>query len=119
MKKIVLSIIFMFVSISGIFANNINIVDSIKYNINFNTEQLARTLQMTDEQKDRFDYLNEYFEYKNEKNNLEENENIRKIKFKHLIDSFVKSSKYILNDEQWHKYVMLLNLTLKNRNINF
>ena len=60
MKKIVLSIIFMFVSISGIFANNINIVDSIKYNINFNTEQLARTLQMTDEQKDRFDYLNEY-----------------------------------------------------------
>lgn len=109
----------MFASISVVFANNVNVADSIKYNINFNIEKLAKTLQMTDEQKNRFDYLYEYFENKNEKDNLEKDENIRKTKFKRLIDSCVKSSKYILTDEQWHKYVMLLNLTLNNRNINF
>ena len=118
MKKIILVIAFMFGVNAYVNAENEAINNVEAYNINANINSLVRYLDLSNDQVESVENVQKVFEenlrYASSVNN---NECRRKL-VNNSIDFSLRNMSYILNKEQYKKYVTALNVTMNNRNID-
>ena len=121
MKKMILTIVAMLSittmnagnkSAENVDNNNINV-----YDMSVNMRRLAITLGLTDNQMEAVESIHETFNAEMLfAANLSEEE--RKAMVEKAVSKDVKFMRYILDDKQYRKYLMLLNITLNNRGLN-
>ena len=92
-------------------------VDNVEaYELNINMNKLSAALNLADDQKEAVADIHHTFaselmfaaQYSN---------NDRKVLLARAIDNDVKWMRYVLNDKQMRKYLMLLNVTMNNRGL--
>lgn len=87
------------------------------YDMNINMNKLSYALNLADDQKEVVENIHHTFaaemsfaaQYGNEE---------RDALVRRAIDNDVKWMRYVLNDEQMRKYLILLNTTINNRGLN-
>ena len=121
MKKYFIMLAMLFAMNVSVFAedNNSSEIEIVKrYDIQVNTKKLGECLNLTTDQYDAVGTI------VNELSNdllfaaVECSNSSRDMVTKNAIDKNIKNMSYILNQEQYRKYLMVLNATVRNRNIN-
>jgi len=118
MKKIVFMMVAM-MSVTLAFAENenaSNTLDTEAYNMNVNMRKLAVTLGMTFDQMEAVEDI-----HRNFCNEMLLAAHAEKGQREELVEKAVKKDErymgYVLNKEQYRKYLILLNATLRNRGL--
>ena len=119
MKKIVLTIVAMFsmtlAMAEGENANNVNSANA--YNMDVNITSLSRYLQLSEDQKgfvnDVHNTFSKEMEFAGAADKSERADRVRTAVTRDLM-----LMKAILNDEQYRKYVRVLNVTMVNRGMD-
>ena len=98
---------------------NVNVAsaDAEKYEFNVNVRSLSNALRLDNDTKESVSYIFDYFTNDMAKAGAatgEERENL----YKKAIRRNLSSMHTVLNDKQYHEYVLLLNTTLNNRGLN-
>ena len=109
------------VSVSSMYAedNNATEIERIeRYNVKVNTKKLANYLQLSSDQMDSVETITDEFSNDLMFAAVECNSTNRAIVTKNAISKNIKYMSYILNQEQYHKYLTLLNATIRNRKID-
>ena len=120
MKKYFLMLVMLFTMSVYSFAedNNATEIERIeRYDVKVNTKKLANYLQLSSDQMDAVESVTNEFTNDMMFAAVQDGETSRKAVTKNLIDKNVKYMSYILNKSQMHKYLMVLNATINNRNI--
>jgi hypothetical protein len=99
--------------------NNATEIEKIeKYDIKVNTKRLGEYLQLSSDQYDAVETVIDEFSADLMFAAVECSDTNRSKVTKNAVDKNVKFMSYILNDDQYHKYLRVLNVTLTNRNIS-
>ena len=119
MKKIVFAIALMMASTLGAFAedNSENKVES--YTLNINNRSLSRTLSLSLDQEEICSDVIKQFENDMLFAASNSSNESRKAVTKNAVDKNLRYMKMFLSENQYKKYVMLLNATLANRGLIF
>ena len=118
MKKVILMLVMMFTMSVYSFAeeNNATEIERIeKYDIKVNTKKLANYLELSNDQYEAVDAVINEFSSDMMFAALEHNKAITK----NALDKNTKYMSYILNKEQYGKYLKVLNATINNRKIDY
>jgi len=120
MKKLILSVAMLLATSFTAMAddnnsNEINMVEA--YDINININSLARYLDLSKDQIESIETVHKAFSEGMKMAAVMDGES-RKNMTKNAIDYDLKHMNYILTDEQYKKYVKILNITLNNRGVN-
>ena len=118
MKKVFLMLVMMFTMSVYSFAedNNATEIERVdKYDIKVNTKRLAQYLQLSTDQYEAVDAVINEFSSDMMFAALEHNKAITK----NALDKNTKYMSYILNKEQYGKYLKVLNATINNRKIDY
>ena len=121
MKKYFLMLVMLFTMSVYSFAedNNATEIERIeRYNIKVNAKKLADYLQLTTDQLDAVENVTDVFSSDMMFAAVECNNSNRGAVTKNAIDKNIRFMSYILNKEQYRKYLTVLNATLNNRGIN-
>jgi hypothetical protein len=121
MKKYFIMLVMLFTMSANLFAedNNATEIERIeRYDVKVNTKKLANYLQLSRDQFDAVETVTNEFTTDLMFAAVQDGEATRNAVTKNLIDKNVKYMSYILNKSQMHKYLMVLNATISNRNIN-
>ena len=97
--------------------NAANVENMEAYELNINMNKLSKALNLADDQKEAVAEIHHTFaselmfaaQY---------GKNERKAYVDRAIDNDVKWMRYVLNEDQMHTYLMLLNTTVNNRGLN-
>ena len=116
MKKIILFIAFFFTMNVSAMAENEAINNVEAYNINTNINSLVKYLNLSSDQIESVESVQKIFE-ENMRCASHMNGQSRINMINNTIEFGTKNMNYILNKEQYKKYIMALNVTLNNRNI--
>ena len=119
MKKMILTMVAM-LSMTMAFAEGENAasVNNVEaYDMSVNMNKLSEALALTADQKEAVSEIHHTFsaemlfaaQYNNEE---------RKVRVNDAIEKDVKWMRYVLNDKQMRKYLVLLNTTINNRGLN-
>ena len=115
MKKIVLTLVAL-MSMTTIFAENEGMNTTEAYNMTVNMKNLARTLNLSKDQVESVAEVHKTFSsemvFAAQYGKEERTKMVDK-----AINKDLAYMNYILNKDQYHKYVMLLNVTLANRGL--
>lgn len=115
MKKIVLTLIAL-MSMTTIFAENEGMNTTEAYNMTVNMKNLARTLNLSKDQVESVAEVHKTFSsemmFAAQYGKEERTKMVEK-----AINKDLAYMNYILNKDQYRKYVMLLNMTLINRGL--
>ena len=119
MKKIVLMVVAMLsMTVSYAENENANNVKGVEaYDMSVNMRKLAVALDMDFDQMEAVEDIHHTFSAEMlfaAQMNKDEREDM----VKHAVTKDVKFMRYILNDKQYRKYLLLLNTTLNNRGLN-
>ena len=119
MKKLILSVALLLatsltVSAEGENSNSINMVEA--YDIEINVNSLARFLELSVDQRTPVEDVQKVFTESLRCAAVMGNDSRNRM-VKNAIDYDLNHMRYILNDEQYKKYVRILNVTLTNRGI--
>ena len=87
------------------------------YDLNINMNKLSKALDLADDQKEAVAEIHHTFASEL-KFAAEYGKNDRKTYVNRAIENDVKWMRYVLNDEQMHTYLKLLNSTIINRGLN-
>jgi hypothetical protein len=120
MKKVFLMLVMLFTINVAMFAedNNATEIERIeKYDIKVNNRKLANYLELNEDQMDAVEAVTTEFTNDLKFAAFECSDTNRKAVTKNLIDKNVKHMSYILNKEQYHKYLIVLNATLNNKRL--
>ena len=120
MKKVFLMLVMMFTMSVYSFAedNNATEIERVeKYDIKVNTKRLAQFLDLSADQYEAVDAVINEFSSDMMFAGVECNEASRKAVTKNTLNKNIKYMAYILNAEQYHNYLKVLNVTLNNRGI--
>ncbi|MBQ8520219.1 MAG: hypothetical protein IJ456_02315 [Bacteroides sp.] len=116
MRKLFLGVALM-LGVCAAFAGNKNENESRKWDMNINMEKLGRCLNLKGGQYDEVYGINEYF--------TEKMRTVAHVKaekqgqrVREAVYGNFKMMKQALNDDQYRKYVQLMNLTLKNKGLD-
>ncbi len=118
MKKFILILVMMLSMSVYSFADDSNAtkVDNIeKYEFNINHRRLACVLDMSGDQMEITENIIREFERDMFFASSMETEESRNKVVSSTVQKNIKFMGYVLNKEQYHKYLILLNLTLQNR----
>lgn len=121
MKKVILMLVMLFTISINTFAedNNSSNVEMVeRYNIQVNTKRLGECLHLTTDQYDAVETVISEFSNDLMFAAVECNSVNRGMVTKNAIDKNVRYMSYILNKEQYHKYLTLLNATIRNRKLD-
>ena len=121
MKKYFLMLVMLFTMSVYSFAedNNATEIERIeRYNVKVNTKKLADYLQLSSDQFEAVESVTDEFSNDLMFAAIQDGDATRNAVTKNLIDKNVKYMSYILNKNQMHKYLLVLNATINNRNIN-
>ncbi len=88
------------------------------YEMTVNSKRLSRTLELSDDQLDAVDHISRTFSAELMFAATYANNKERKAMVDRAISNNVKWMRYILSEEQLHKYLILLNATINNRGLN-
>ena len=120
MKKSILTVLFLIFAAFGFAQSRFNVpsVDINEcYDISINVNRLSSHLQLTDEQTEYLQIINECMNQEiMNASSYEGHEKV--IKLRKAIDKDVRNMKKVLTDEQFNMYVRLLFETIKNNFIN-
>jgi hypothetical protein len=98
--------------------NNATEIERIeKYDIKVNNRKLANYLELNEDQMAAVETVTTEFTNDLKFAAFECSDTNRKAVTKNLIDKNVKHMSYILNKEQYHKYLIVLNATLNNKRL--
>ena len=115
MKKIVLTLVAL-MSMTMTFAENEGMNTTEAYNMTVNMKMLARTLNLSQDQIESVAEVHKTFSsemvFAAQYGKEERTKMVDK-----AINKDLAYMNYILNKDQYHKYVMLLNVTLANRGL--
>ena len=120
MKKVFLMLVMMFTMSVYSFAedNNATEIERVeKYDIKVNTKRLAQFLDLSADQYEAVDAIINEFSSDMMFAGVECNEASRKAVTKNTLNKNIKHMAYILNAEQYSKYLRVLNATINNRGI--
>lgn len=120
MKKYFIMLVMLFTMSVYSFAedNNATEIERIeRYDIKVNNRKLANYLQLTEDQMDAVETVITEFSNDLKFAAFECSDSNRKAVTKNLIDKNIKHMSYVLNKEQYHKYLVVLNATLNNRRL--
>ena len=124
MKKMILTMVAM-LSMTTAFAegeNAANVENMEAYELNINMNKLSKALNLADDQKadDQKEAVAEiHHTFASELMFAAEyGKNDRKAMVARAIDNDVKWMRYVLNEDQMHTYLKLLNTTINNRGLN-
>lgn len=120
MKKIVLTVVAL-LSMTMAFADgeNVNNVNEMEaYNFSINSYKLGVALGLNLDQAEAVSDIEKQFGIEM-KNAGEANKDQRPEMVKKAVNKNLSYMHAVLTDQQYHKYLMLLNLTLNNRGLNF
>ena len=121
MKKYFLMLVMLFTMSVYSFAedNNATEIERIeRYNVKVNTKKLADYLQLSSDQFEAVESVTDEFSNDLMFAAIQDGDTTRNAVTKNLIEKNVKYMSYILNKNQMHKYLLVLNATINNRNIN-
>lgn len=117
MKKIILFIAFLFTMNAGVNAENDAVNNVEAYNINANINSLVRYLNLSSDQIESVTNVQKIFEENLRYASFITNDDSRRRMVNNSIEFGTKNMSYILSDEQYKKYLVILNATINNRNI--
>ena len=117
MKKIILVIAFMFGVNAYVNAENEAVNNVEAYNINANINSLVRYLNLSSDQVESVNNIQKIFEENLRYASVITNKDGRNRMVNNSIEFSVKNMKYVLNDDQYKKYLIALNATINNRDI--
>lgn len=120
MKKVFMMLVMLFTMSAYSYAEDTNTdeVNTIqKYNVNVNMKRLGTYLELSSDQMDGMESVE--IELHNDLMfaAIESTDENRNVITKNAIDKHIKHVHYILNGEQYNKYLRVLNVTLHNRGI--
>ena len=121
MKKVFLLMVMMFTMSVYSFAedNNATEIERVeRYNIRVNAKKLANYLELSSDQLEAVESITDEFSNDLMFAAVQSGETTRNAVTKNLIEKNVKYMSYVLNKNQMHKYLVVLNATMHNRNIN-
>ena len=121
MKKYFIMLVMLFTMSVYSFAedNNATEIERIeRYNVKVNTKKLADYLQLSSDQFEAVESVTDEFSNDLMFAAIQDGDATRNAVTKNLIEKNVKYMSYILNKNQMHKYLLVLNATINNRNIN-
>jgi len=96
-------------------AKNVNNVEA--YDMSVNMRKLSVALGLTTDQMEAVENVHNYFNAEMQLAAHAE-EADRKAMVKKAVDRDIKWMRYVLDQKQYHTYLMLLNTTLNNRGLN-
>jgi len=120
MKKYFLMVAMLFAMNVNLFAedNNTNETAIVNaYSVNVNTKSLGRFLDLSSDQYDAVETVMSELSSDLMFAAVECNSTNRSMVAKNAIDKNIKHMSYILNSEQYHKYLKTLNATIRNKKI--
>ena len=120
MKKVIFMLVMMFTMSVSTFAenNNANEIERIeRYNVKVNANKLADYLELSSDQLEVVESITDEFSNDLMFAAVQNGETTRNAITKNLIEKNVKYMSYVLNKNQMHKYLAVLNATMRNRNI--
>lgn len=121
MKKVFLLMVMLFAMSVYSFAedNNATDIERIeRYDIKVNTKRLGEYLQLSTDQYDAVETVVGEFSNDMMFAAVECGSTNRGKVAKNAVDKNIKYMSYILNKDQYHKYLMILNATIRNRKID-
>lgn len=121
MKKVFLMLVMLFTMSVYSFAedNNATEIERIeRYDLKVNTRRLADYLQLSSDQFDAVELVTDELTKDLMFAAVECNKQSRGTVIKNALTKNVKHMSYILNDDQMHKYLVVLNATVNNRGID-
>jgi Ni/Co efflux regulator RcnB len=119
MKKMILTMVAM-LSMTTAFAegeNAASVENMEAYELNINMNKLSKALNLADDQKEAVADIHRTFASEL-KFAAEYGKNDRKAYVERAIENDVKWMRYVLNEDQMHIYLRLLNSTINNRGLN-
>ena len=119
MKKVFLTVALLLATCLTAMAedNNSNEFNRVKaYDVNVNINSLARYLDLSKDQMESVENIHTVFFETLRYASVMDDES-RKSLVDNAINYDLKNMRYILNDEQYKKYVKVLNVTINNRKI--
>jgi len=122
MKKYFIMLVMLFTMNAVMFAedNNVAEVESVeKYDFNVNTRKLASFLELSEDQMDAVEQVTNELSNDMQFAFYENSNDGRKKVVVNAVNKNVKHMSYILNDKQYHKYLVVFNATLRNKGFNF
>ena len=125
MKRVFLMLVMLFTVSVYSFAENNNTIENntieverlAKYDLKIDNRRLAVYLDLTADQMDAVTAVTNEFSNDLKFVAVECNENNRKQVTNNVINKNIKHMRYILNNEQMRKYLMVLNVTMVNRGL--
>ena len=121
MKKVIFMLVMLFTMSVSTFAedNNANEIERIeRYNVKVNNNKLANYLELSSDQLEAVESITDEFSNDLMFAAVQSGETTRNAVTKNLIEKNVKYMSYVLNKVQMHKYLAVLNATMRNRNID-
>ena len=121
MKKVILMLVMLFTMSMYSFAedanaNEVNVIE--QYDLKVNLRKLGLFLQLSSDQMDGMTTVETEFQNDLMFAAVECTKENRKAVTKNAINKHLQHVHYVLNKEQYHKYLMLLNATIRNRKID-
>lgn len=118
MKKVILMLVMLFTICSGVFAEDVNVVETEnfeKYDFNVNFKKLALFLNLSENQTEMVNEISSELAKDMEFAFYENKDEARKNVVKNVIDKNIRNMFYALDNDQYHRYIRVLNATLKNK----
>lgn len=121
MKKMILIVAMLMTLGINMFPNAVSKVNfnyTSKYEISVNMRKLGDFLRLDSTQMTEVVEIEKQFSKDLMFAGTVSDNNSRKAVMRNLVDKHVRSMKYVLDDRQFRKYLMVLNLTMKNRELS-
>lgn len=121
MKKMFLTIA-MALTMTVAFAegDNENSINNLEtYNMRANMNMLSRALHLNGDQRETVEFIHEMFTHDMMNAATAATKEERDQKIKRAVNRDLANMRYILNDEQYHLYVRILNITFNNRGLHY
>ena len=122
MKKVFLMLVMLFTMSVCSFAEDNNATETQRierYDIKVNTKKLADYLELTSDQFEAVECIADQFSKDMMFAAIECESGNCKTVTKNVLDKNIKDMSYVLNKEQYHKYLKVLNATITNRKIEY
>lgn len=115
MKKIVLTVSFVLTMCMNVFAEETAVADTKCYDMSVNYKRLGCFLELTEDQVDAVKAIHEQFRMNMNFASDGKSEKQRNSVVRNAITTDIKWMRCVLNDEQYKKYITVLNATLVNK----
>jgi hypothetical protein len=122
MKKVFLMLVMLFTMSVYSFAedNNATEIERMEqYDIKVNNRRLANYLQLSEDQMESVEVVTKELTNDLKFAALECDESNRRKVTKNLIEKNIKHMSYILNKEQYHRYLVIFNATINNMKLDY